>query len=168
MSVSRRLPTTLHTSHGKRRRFTSPNTNVHFWQFYAGRNYAAYWSSQKQAVVTTKQLADQTGAIAHLVLSRRRPLLLLQKQSPATLGIALSSTNFLASSLFSRSDHLNTGRTYKPRLEGSQPKRNDAMSDKSDRDNHANQLNENNDAYWESRGYDERPDDWKDRSDEDR
>jgi hypothetical protein len=29
-------------------------------------------------------------------------------------------------------------------------------------DNHANQLNENNDAYWESRGYDERPDDWED------
>ena len=29
-------------------------------------------------------------------------------------------------------------------------------------DNHANQLNPNNDAYWESRGYDERPDDWED------
>lgn len=27
-------------------------------------------------------------------------------------------------------------------------------------DNHANQLNENNDAYWDSRGYDGRPDDW--------
>ncbi len=26
-------------------------------------------------------------------------------------------------------------------------------------DNHSNQLNENNDAYWESRGYDERPED---------
>jgi hypothetical protein len=32
-----------------------------------------------------------------------------------------------------------------------------------DLDNHANQLNDNNDAYWESRGYDERPDDWQDR-----
>ncbi len=41
------------------------------------------------------------------------------------------------------------------------------MSDKSDRDNHANQLNENNDAYWQSRGYDERPEDWEDSSDED-
>lgn len=27
-------------------------------------------------------------------------------------------------------------------------------------DNHSNQLNPNNDAYWQSRGYDERPDDW--------
>ena len=35
--------------------------------------------------------------------------------------------------------------------------------DKADRDNHANQLNDNNDAYWESRGYDERPDDWEER-----
>mgnify|MGYP000877709102 CR=1 FL=1 len=29
-------------------------------------------------------------------------------------------------------------------------------------DNHSNQLNPNNDAYWTSRGYDERPDDWDD------
>jgi len=29
--------------------------------------------------------------------------------------------------------------------------------------NHAGQLNPNNEAYWESRGYDERPDDWEDR-----
>lgn len=29
------------------------------------------------------------------------------------------------------------------------------------RDNHANQLNDNNDAYWQSRGYDERPSDWE-------
>lgn len=29
-------------------------------------------------------------------------------------------------------------------------------------DNHANQLNPNNDAYWDSRGYDGRPDDWND------
>lgn len=34
------------------------------------------------------------------------------------------------------------------------------MDRQSDLDNHANQLNPNNDAYWESRGYDERPDDW--------
>lgn len=36
---------------------------------------------------------------------------------------------------------------------------------KADRDNHANQLNPNNDTYWQSRGYEERPDDWKERSD---
>lgn len=29
-----------------------------------------------------------------------------------------------------------------------------------DLDNHSNQLNPNNDAYWQSRGYDERPEDW--------
>ena len=40
------------------------------------------------------------------------------------------------------------------------------VSRQSDMDNHANQLNPNNDAYWESRGYDERPDDREDRSDE--
>ncbi len=34
-------------------------------------------------------------------------------------------------------------------------------------DNHANQLNPENDAYWESRGYDERPDDSDDRIDGD-
>lgn len=34
------------------------------------------------------------------------------------------------------------------------------MSRKDDLDNHSNQLNPNNDAYWESRGHDERPDDW--------
>lgn len=38
------------------------------------------------------------------------------------------------------------------------------MSDKSDRDNQSNQGNPNNDAYWESRGFDERPDDWEDRA----
>ena len=37
---------------------------------------------------------------------------------------------------------------------------------KADQDNHANQLNDNNDAYWQSRGYDERPDDWDDDSDD--
>lgn len=38
------------------------------------------------------------------------------------------------------------------------------MSQKSDQDNRANQLNDNNDAYWQSRGYDERPDDWEERA----
>lgn len=27
-------------------------------------------------------------------------------------------------------------------------------------DNHANQMNPNNDAYWKCRGFEERPDDW--------
>ena len=36
------------------------------------------------------------------------------------------------------------------------------MSRQSDLDKpHANQLNPNNDAYWESRGQEERPDDWE-------
>ena len=35
------------------------------------------------------------------------------------------------------------------------------MSTKSDNDNHADQLNPNNDEYWHSRGEDERPDDWE-------
>ncbi len=38
---------------------------------------------------------------------------------------------------------------------------------KSSDDNHANQCNPNNDAYWESRGHDERPDDREDRIEED-
>lgn len=38
------------------------------------------------------------------------------------------------------------------------------MSRKDDQDNNADQLNPNNDAYWESRGWDERPDDWDARS----
>jgi hypothetical protein len=43
------------------------------------------------------------------------------------------------------------------------------MSRQSDSDNHANQLNPNNDAYWDSRGSDERPDDWEEKaSEEDR
>ena len=33
-------------------------------------------------------------------------------------------------------------------------------------DNRADQLNPNNAAYWESRGWDERPDDWEDRIDD--
>ena len=33
-------------------------------------------------------------------------------------------------------------------------------------DNHADQLNPNSDAYWQSRGEDERPDDWEERVEE--
>lgn len=33
-------------------------------------------------------------------------------------------------------------------------------------DNHANQLNPEADEYWQSRGYDERPDNWEDLLDE--
>ena len=39
--------------------------------------------------------------------------------------------------------------------------------DKRDQDNRADQLNPNNDAYWQSRGEDERPDDWEDRAQQD-
>ena len=35
------------------------------------------------------------------------------------------------------------------------------MSRQGDLDNHANQLNPNNDAYWQSRGLDELPEDWE-------
>jgi hypothetical protein len=38
------------------------------------------------------------------------------------------------------------------------------MSGHSDPDNHANQMNPNKDAYWESRGYEERRDDWVEQS----
>lgn len=41
------------------------------------------------------------------------------------------------------------------------------MTDKDDQDNRADQLNPNNDAYWESRGEDGRPDDWEERIEED-
>lgn len=34
-----------------------------------------------------------------------------------------------------------------------------------DEDNHADQMNPNNDAYWDSRGEDGRPDDWEERID---
>ena len=40
------------------------------------------------------------------------------------------------------------------------------MSDKGNNDNHSNQLNPNNDAYWESRGYDERPEDCGEKAEE--
>jgi hypothetical protein len=34
-------------------------------------------------------------------------------------------------------------------------------------DNYANQLNPEHDAYWQSRGEDERPDDWEERLERD-
>lgn len=37
---------------------------------------------------------------------------------------------------------------------------NDYEPSQADLDNHSDQLNPNNDAYWQSRGEDERPDDW--------
>ena len=37
---------------------------------------------------------------------------------------------------------------------------------KDENDNHSDQLNPNNDAYWESRGEDERPEEWEERSEE--
>jgi hypothetical protein len=40
-------------------------------------------------------------------------------------------------------------------------------ANQADLDNHANQLNSNNDAYWQSRGEDDRPEDWRERADED-
>ena len=33
-------------------------------------------------------------------------------------------------------------------------------------DNHANQMNPNNDAYWQARGHDERLDNWEDEADD--
>lgn len=38
---------------------------------------------------------------------------------------------------------------------------------KDDADNHSNQCNPNNDAYWQSRGDDDRPDDWQSRISDD-
>jgi hypothetical protein len=35
-----------------------------------------------------------------------------------------------------------------------------------DIDNRADQLNPDNDAYWQSRGEDERPDDWQEQLDD--
>ena len=40
------------------------------------------------------------------------------------------------------------------------------MSRQSDQDNHADELNPNNDAYWQSRDDDERPDDWEEQASE--
>lgn len=39
---------------------------------------------------------------------------------------------------------------------------NQGQSDQKQDDNRSNQLNTNNDAYWQSRGEDERPDNWDD------
>ena len=39
------------------------------------------------------------------------------------------------------------------------------MKGRDDRNNHTNQMNPNNDAYWQARGYNERPDDWEDQVD---
>ena len=33
-----------------------------------------------------------------------------------------------------------------------------------DLDNHANQMNPSNDAYWESREHDDRPEDWEEQA----
>lgn len=38
--------------------------------------------------------------------------------------------------------------------------------DQADLDNHANQMNLNNDAYWHSRDEDGRPSDWQDRTED--
>lgn len=38
---------------------------------------------------------------------------------------------------------------------------NQGQSDQKQDDNRTNQLNPNNDAYWQSRGEEERPDDWE-------
>ena len=40
------------------------------------------------------------------------------------------------------------------------------QDDRDDQYNRADQLNPNNDAYWQSRGEDERPDDWQSQSDD--
>jgi hypothetical protein len=40
------------------------------------------------------------------------------------------------------------------------------MSAKSNNDNHSNQLNPNNDEYWNSRDGEERPADWEDQASE--
>ena len=42
------------------------------------------------------------------------------------------------------------------------------MSRRSDLDNRANQMHPNNDECWQSRGYDLRPDGWKDRASEEK
>jgi hypothetical protein len=36
-----------------------------------------------------------------------------------------------------------------------------------DQDNHSDQMNPNNDAYWQSRGADDRPEDWQERTQDD-
>ena len=36
------------------------------------------------------------------------------------------------------------------------------MKGRDNRTNHSNQMNPNNDAYWQARGYNERPGNWED------
>lgn len=45
------------------------------------------------------------------------------------------------------------------------PRDDDSDHSQADLDNHANQMNPNNDEYWGSRGEDGRPDDWEDQDD---
>ena len=40
----------------------------------------------------------------------------------------------------------------------------DDLRKQSDHNNRSNQMNPNNDAYWQARGWDNRPEDWKERS----
>jgi len=47
------------------------------------------------------------------------------------------------------------------------PLRDDYPYSQDELDNYADQLNPENDAYWESRGFDERPDDWEERLEND-
>ena len=35
---------------------------------------------------------------------------------------------------------------------------------RNEQDNHANQMNPNNDAYWQARGYEDRPEEWKEQT----
>ena len=42
------------------------------------------------------------------------------------------------------------------------------MKGRDARNNHANQMNPNNDAYWQSRGYNERPEDWESQVDKEK
>ena len=51
------------------------------------------------------------------------------------------------------------------RLQAHGPRDEDSDRSQADLDNHANQLNPNNDEYWGSRGEDGRPDDWEDQVD---
>ena len=46
-------------------------------------------------------------------------------------------------------------------------KNKNSEQEQQEQDNHSNQLNPNHDAYWQSRGYGERPDDWKEVIEED-
>jgi hypothetical protein len=46
-------------------------------------------------------------------------------------------------------------------------KRSAKMAEKEDLDNYSRQLDPENDAYWQSRGEDERPEDWQERIEQD-